>query len=85
MLRAPRRVEGWCGMTVQIITADMFDALRELPSDSVDCVVTSPPYWGLRSYLPDGHQDCKRDQGTMDDVAAAKLEPTPLEALIAAQ
>jgi hypothetical protein len=24
--------------------------LASLPSDSVDCVVTSPPYWGLRDY-----------------------------------
>lgn len=24
-----------------------------LQDKSVQCVVTSPPYWGLRSYLPD--------------------------------
>jgi DNA modification methylase len=24
--------------------------LAQLPSDSVDCCVTSPPYWGLRNY-----------------------------------
>lgn len=24
-----------------------------LADESVHCVVTSPPYWGLRSYLPD--------------------------------
>lgn len=24
--------------------------LRELPSESVDCCMTSPPYWGLRTY-----------------------------------
>ena len=24
--------------------------LRAMPSESVQCVVTSPPYWGLRSY-----------------------------------
>ena len=23
----------------------------------VNCIVTSPPYWGLRSYLPAGHDD----------------------------
>ena len=23
---------------------------KQLPSDSVDCVITSPPYWGLRDY-----------------------------------
>jgi site-specific DNA-methyltransferase (cytosine-N4-specific) len=29
---------------------DALEVLRELPDESVDCVVTSPPYWGLRDY-----------------------------------
>jgi len=37
-------------MSCQIIVADALDGLRSLPSDSVQCVVTSPPYWGLRDY-----------------------------------
>jgi DNA modification methylase len=37
-------------MTAQILIGDVFDRLKELPSSSVDCVVTSPPYWGLRDY-----------------------------------
>lgn len=37
-------------MTVRILTGDARDVLRSLPADSVDCVVTSPPYWGLRDY-----------------------------------
>ena len=37
-------------MSVRILIGDVRDRLRELPSDSVDCVVTSPPYWGLRDY-----------------------------------
>lgn len=28
--------------------------LAELPAASVDCIVTSPPYWGLRDYGVDG-------------------------------
>jgi DNA modification methylase len=28
--------------------------LRNLPSDSINCCVTSPPYWGLRDYGVDG-------------------------------
>jgi DNA modification methylase len=35
---------------VTILVGDVFDRLAELPADSVDCVVTSPPYWGLRDY-----------------------------------
>lgn len=41
-------------MTVSILIGDVFDRLRSLPSDSFDCVVTSPPYWGLRDYGVEG-------------------------------
>lgn len=37
-------------MTVEIITGDSRDVLRTLPDQSVNCCVTSPPYFGLRSY-----------------------------------
>jgi len=37
-------------MTASILIGDVRDKLRELPSDHFDCVVTSPPYWGLRDY-----------------------------------
>ena len=37
-------------MTVRIITGDCRDVLKTLPDESVHCVVTSPPYWGLRDY-----------------------------------
>jgi DNA modification methylase len=34
----------------RILVGDVFTRLRELPDESVNCVVTSPPYWGLRDY-----------------------------------
>jgi DNA modification methylase len=37
-------------MTVRILTGDCRDVLPTLPDRSVQCVVTSPPYWGLRDY-----------------------------------
>lgn len=37
-------------MTVRILTGDCMDLLRTLPDESVHCVVTSPPYFGLRDY-----------------------------------
>ena len=40
-------------MTIRIIVNDALTALAGLPSDSVHCCVTSPPYWGLRSYQGD--------------------------------
>lgn len=33
-----------------IIEGDSLYVLRQLPSNSVRCVMTSPPYWGLRDY-----------------------------------
>lgn len=33
-----------------LMVGDVLGCLRTLPSDSVQCCVTSPPYWGLRSY-----------------------------------
>lgn len=37
-------------MTVQILIGDCRDVLKTLPDESVHCVVTSPPYFGLRDY-----------------------------------
>lgn len=50
-------------MTVRILQGDVRDMLKTLEPDSVDCVVTSPPYWGLRSYLRDDHPDKPREIG----------------------
>jgi DNA modification methylase len=36
-----------------IYQGDVFDKLQEIESDSIQCVVTSPPYWGLRNYQMD--------------------------------
>lgn len=35
---------------VRIICGGALETLKALPDESVHCVVTSPPYWGLRSY-----------------------------------
>lgn len=37
-----------------IINRDCLEALRDMPSDSVNCCVTSPPYYALRDYGVDG-------------------------------
>jgi DNA modification methylase len=51
-------------MTAQILIGDVTTRLNDIPDASVQCVVTSPPYWGLRDY---GHQN------------QIGLEPTPNE------
>ena len=37
-----------------IYQGNVFDKLQEIDTESVQCVVTSPPYWGLRDYGSDG-------------------------------
>ena len=37
-------------MRVRILVGDCLELLSTLPEESVHCVVTSPPYWGLRDY-----------------------------------
>lgn len=41
-------------MTVRILHGDCIANMKTLPDESVHCVVTSPPYWGLRDYGVDG-------------------------------
>lgn len=40
--------------TYQVLVGDAQEQLRTLPAGSVHCVVTSPPYYGLRDYGVDG-------------------------------
>lgn len=42
-------------MSQTILQGNVFDLLPQIKPGSVDCCVTSPPYWLLRSYLPKGH------------------------------
>lgn len=37
-----------------LLEGDAILALQKLPSESIQCIVTSPPYWGLRDYGIDG-------------------------------
>jgi len=39
---------------IDIHTGDCLEILKTLPAESVNCCVTSPPYWGLRDYGNDG-------------------------------
>lgn len=35
---------------IQILLGDVISALATIPDSTFDCIVTSPPYWGLRDY-----------------------------------
>jgi DNA modification methylase len=42
----------WTGitMTTKIITGNVLDKVKKLKDNSIQTVITSPPYWGLRDY-----------------------------------
>jgi len=49
-----------------LYTCDVLECLHAMPDESVNCVVTSPPYWGLRDYgtgtWEGGSAECEHDQ-----------------------
>jgi len=53
----------------KIHCGDNIELLKQLPEESVDCVITSPPYWGLRFYgecnekIWGGNPNCEHDWG----------------------
>jgi site-specific DNA-methyltransferase (adenine-specific) len=44
----------------RIIIGDAVKVLKQLPAHSIDCVVTSPPYWSLRDYKVKGQLGLER-------------------------
>jgi DNA modification methylase len=56
---------------VTLYLGDVLAVLATLPDESVDCVVTSPPYWGLRDYGVEGQIGLERTLGEHLDVMLA--------------
>lgn len=54
-----------------LLQGDVLEVLGTLPDESVHCCVTSPPYYGLRSYgvppsIWGGSADCEHEWGSME-------------------
>ncbi|GGM81039.1 methyltransferase [Longimycelium tulufanense] len=53
---------------MELHVGDALEVMATLPTASVDCVVTSPPYWGLRDYGTahwiGGNPHCRHSLGT---------------------
>ena len=62
-------------MTTQVIIGDCREALGSLPDASVNCCVTSPPYFGLRDYGVDGQIGLEQTpQAYVDELVAVFRE-----------
>lgn len=53
--------------SASVLEGDALDVLRTLDAESVQCCVTSPPYWGLRDY---GHADQYGLEATPEEYVA---------------
>jgi DNA modification methylase len=68
---------------VQILTGHVLDRLAELPDESVHCVVTSPPYYGLRDYgiepqvWPEGWRGSLGLEPSKTEIATGKSAKAP--------
>lgn len=60
--------EGYRDDWTRMLVGDAAECAKTLRPGSVGSIVTSPPYWSLRSYLPSDHQDKANEIGA---------EPTP--------
>lgn len=47
VLKATKNIQGG---GFKILQGDAFDLMQDLPDNSIDLIITSPPYWGLRTY-----------------------------------
>lgn len=70
------------GNTVCLYLGNVTDVLAQLPEKSVQCCVTSPPYWGLRDYgtgtWEGGDPACDHVKGFSRGVAATGAKGTTL-------
>jgi DNA modification methylase len=64
-------------MTLQYRIGDVFDRLADIPDNSIDLIVTSPPFLALRSYLPADHEHKHREIGS--EATPAEFIDTLLE------
>ncbi len=70
-----------------IYKGHVLDVLRGMPDGSVDCVITSPPFWGLRCYgtnpqIWGGGKDCGHEWNKEQAVDAAYAQIKGLKASV---
>ena len=48
-------------MNREIFVGDVLEKIKEIPDKTIDCVITSPPYWSLRDYSVEGQWGLEPD------------------------
>src|SRR3990167_7727441 len=55
------------GIMITLYNMDVMKALKQIPDESIDMQITSPPYYGLRDYVKetesvwDGEENCEHE------------------------
>jgi DNA modification methylase len=80
------RLPAYQDEAITVYQGDVCQLLAELPASSVDCCVTSPPYWGLRDYgIPPqvwgGDRGCRHDWSRIEDGRGKEVLPVEDSAL----
>jgi DNA modification methylase len=65
------------GVTARLYLGHVLDILRRMPSQSVQCTITSPPYYNLRDYQTGGWEggssECNHIERTATSVASSSM------------
>lgn len=69
-----------------ILLGNVLDRIKDIPDTSVHCIVTSPPYWGLRNYRVEpsiwgGSATCEHDWATSTYYTEKSAAVTSTEAM----
>ena len=56
-----------------IYNENCLDGLKKLPDGCIDCCITSPPYYGLRQYLPNKSVILRNDLSEYEKTNIEKL------------
>jgi DNA modification methylase len=70
----PLRPPYWHNDHARLYLGDAREVLSEMPDRSVDCLVTSPPYYGLRDYCPGQYGQEPTLQDYVDNLRATFAE-----------
>jgi len=69
-----REIDPASAVTARVVCGDAFTLIDEVEDDSVDLLLTSPPYWGLREYgLP--HNDDVLETWQAQGLATSRIPP----------
>lgn len=63
---------------IEVRHGDAYDLMSSLPKESIDLLITSPPYWGLRSYGLDHNEEILK-QWLAEDSDRVQTDVPPYE------